>query len=209
MWGWRCRSPLKARRQSRLGMPPGLISRVPRAFPYAARGRRGWNPRERPPLDVASGRYGRRCPADKTATHRRERRVGRRAPRGPTVRRRERDRTSTPLSRHRLLRPARLPFRHSPAAKSSASREATLAVRGPMRPRSLCRRTAATASSAGGVEAPWVLARISASRAWKPSLSVRNSQLPVALAADSRRGRATVSRSRVRIRERSRCACAA
>ena len=28
--------------------------------------------------------------------------------------------TSTPLTRHRLLRPARLPFRHSPAAKSSA-----------------------------------------------------------------------------------------
>ncbi len=29
--------------------------------------------------------------------------------------RRERGRTSTPLTRHRLLRPARLPFRHSPA----------------------------------------------------------------------------------------------
>ena len=36
--------------------------------------------------------------------------------------RRERGRTSTPLTRHRLLRPARLPFRHSPAAKSSAPR---------------------------------------------------------------------------------------
>src|SRR4051812_42601204 len=31
-----------------------------------------------------------------------------------SVRRRERGRTSTSLTRHRLLRPARLPFRHSP-----------------------------------------------------------------------------------------------
>ena len=38
------------------------------------------------------------------------------APSAPVVvGRRERDRTSTPLTRHRLLRPARLPFRHSPA----------------------------------------------------------------------------------------------
>ena len=34
--------------------------------------------------------------------------------------RRERDRTSTPLTRHRLLRPARLPFRHSPARSLAA-----------------------------------------------------------------------------------------
>ena len=50
--------------------------------------------------------------------------------------RRERGRTSTPLSRHRLLRPARLPFRHSPAAKCSAGR-ASAAVRSRPRPSAL------------------------------------------------------------------------
>ena len=38
--------------------------------------------------------------------------------------RRGRTRTDTPLTRHRLLRPARLPFRHSPAAESTAPRAA-------------------------------------------------------------------------------------
>ena len=40
--------------------------------------------------------------------------------------RRGRTRTDTPLTRHRLLRPARLPFRHSPAAESSAPRSRPL-----------------------------------------------------------------------------------
>ena len=96
--------------------------------------------------------------------------------------RRERDRTSTPLTRHRLLRPARLPFRHSPAR--SLAWPAGAAVR----------RPGASPSTAGGASmstdgAPsvcrFVRSRIWARRAWKPSSSVRNSQLRRGL----RRGR--------------------
>ena len=38
----------------------------------------------------------------------------------PTIGRRERGRTSTLLTQHRLLRPARLPFRHSPSGRQSS-----------------------------------------------------------------------------------------
>ena len=65
-------------------------------------------------------------------------------------------------------------------------------------------RTAASAPRRRRLGAPWVLARIWASRAWKPSSSVRNSQPPAAFAARFRSGRPTVSRSSVRVRERSR-----
>ena len=53
---------------------------------------------------------------------------GRVAPRS-LIGRRGRGRTDTPLTRHRLLRPARLPFRHSPAA--SLARRGALAALGP------------------------------------------------------------------------------
>ena len=47
-----------------------------------------------------------------------EDRAGRRGPgSGLTAGRRGRGRTDTPLTRHRLLRPARLPFRHSPVRR--------------------------------------------------------------------------------------------
>ena len=56
----------------------------------------------------------------------RPRSIGRAPPRRPSrpapgAGRRERGRTSTPLTRHRLLRPARLPFRHSPVAVESSA----------------------------------------------------------------------------------------
>ena len=41
--------------------------------------------------------------------------------RGPRAGRRGRGRTDTPLTRHRLLRPARLPFRHSPGDRVQAA----------------------------------------------------------------------------------------
>ena len=126
---------------------------------------------------------------------------------------RGRGRTSTPLTRHRLLRPARLPFRHSPSAKSSGRpRRATPPGTAAGRRRwgrpdrrtfgasriSDRRRPRPSRPRAGRRSAlDWrsVRSRILASRALNPWSSVRNSRPSAASVPADRSGRATSARA--------------